>query len=141
MNVPAFLIRLLDPGRLSARIKMGPEDRICLEFAARLRMATFEGRLTAVWTHVGNELGGGRGKSSQIRYALAKHLGCITGAPDYFFLAPGGAGVIEFKAAKGVLSPNQEDFQHWCERQQIRHAVCRSADAGEAALRLWGFLR
>lgn len=140
MGVPAFLIRLLDPGRLSPRVKLGPEDRICIEFANRIRVAALEGRLRCVWTHVGNEVGGGYGKSSEIRYAIARALGFVTGTPDYLFLAPDRAAVIEFKSKDGSLSENQKLFRSWCELSGVPHAVCRSAEDGVAKLREWGFL-
>lgn len=137
---PAALIRLMHRPKLAPRLKLGPEDVFCIEFADRLRAWTIEGRLDAVWTHVGNEVAGGA-KNAQIRYAIARALGMITGATDYMFLWANGSGVLEAKAGRNSLTASQNDFAAWCTARGIRHRVIRSADDGETALKEWGILR
>lgn len=139
-GVPAALVRLMPRPRLGA-VKLGPEDRIGIEFANRLRAWTLEGRLTAVWSHVGNEVGGGRGYKSVIAYTIAKALGLVTGMSDYFFIWPGGGALLELKAAAGRQTEAQRDVEAWCEFVGIPYRVCRSADEGEAILREWGVLK
>ncbi|MRX32801.1 hypothetical protein [Aminobacter sp. MDW-2] len=137
---PAVLLRLMERPLLGKTLQLGPEDRICIEFANRLRAWTIEGRLSGVWTHIGNELAGGT-KNASIRYAIARALGLISGATDYVFLWDGGCGVIEAKAGKNDLTPRQVDFASWCAARRVPHRVMRSADEGEGILREWGALR
>lgn len=140
MIVPAFIRRLMADKKVGG-LKLGPEDRICIDFATRLRVAALEGRLRAIWCHVANEVGGGRGRSSAIAYRVAKALGLIPGAADYFFMWEGGGGVIEFKSETGRQTENQKDFQAWCEYLNVDYRIARSADEGEAILKEWGVLR
>lgn len=139
MTTPAFLVTLMDRPRLSPTMKKGPEDIICIDFANRLRVWTLEGRLRCVWTHPPHEAAGGT-KFAAIRYALARALGMITGAPDYLFMAAAGSWAIEMKAPGGSMTENQKNFRSWCEMHSIPFAVCRSADEAEAKLREWGVL-
>lgn len=138
MSTPAFLVSLMHRPPLG-NVKLGPEDRVAVEFANRLRAWTLEGRLKAIWSHIGNEIAGGV-KNAAIRYAIAKALGFISGFPDFVFAWKEGAGVIEFKAPKGTMSQNQKNFRSWCELIGIPYVVARSADEGEATLRAWGVL-
>jgi hypothetical protein len=135
--VPLFLVRLMQRPKLGS-LKVGPEDRISIELAERLRGWSLDGRLNAVWTHPANEVGGGT-KNAALRYTLAKALGMIPGTPDFLFIGPTSA-VIEMKAPGGSLSDNQKDFRDWCAMRGVNHAVCRSADDAEAKLREWGIL-
>ncbi len=135
MRLPTPILRLMAYHSLSARVRLGPEDRACLEFATRLRVATVENRLRAVWTHPANELA-----TKGLAAAIARALGLITGSPDYWFVWADGGGVIEFKSATGSLNPNQRDFRDWCRERGVRWALCRSADEAEGVLREWGAL-
>ncbi|EHK57744.1 hypothetical protein [Allomesorhizobium alhagi] len=137
---PAALLRLMTRPFLAPTLKLGPEDRICIEFANRLRAWTLEGRPVAVWSHIGNEIGGGT-KNANIRYAIAKALGMITGASDYVFLWPGGSAALEAKAPKGVQTAGQTDFEAWCTARGVPYRIMRSADEGEAILREMGVLK
>lgn len=139
MGVPMFLVKLMDRPKLG-KVKLGPEDLICIDFANRLRAYTLDGRLSAVWCHIGNEIGGGHGRSSQIAYSIGKALGVISGFPDYVFLWRGGCGLLEFKSGTGTLSENQRWFKAWSELSSLPYEVVRSADDGEAILRRWGVL-
>jgi len=135
MRTPAFLVRLMDYRRLSARMRLGPEDRVCLEFVTALRVAALEGRLSAVFCHVPNELAT-RGPAA----ALARALGLITGTSDYLFLWDGGAAALEAKAPGAYPSPIQRDFRDWCAARGVPWHVFRSADEGLAILRALGVL-
>lgn len=136
---PGCLLRLMARPKLSSALKLGPEDLICVEFANRLRAWTIEGRLSAVWSHVGNEVAGGS-KNAMIRYAIARGLGMISGASDYVFLWQGGSGAIEAKAGRNQQQPNQSDFESWCAARNVPYRLMRSADEGEQILRSWGIL-
>lgn len=139
--VPPFLLRLMVPTG-SGTLRLGPEDRIAREFADRLRAWSLEGRMTALWFHVPNELAGRHNdRRAAIRYGVAKALGLIPGVADYVFLSGTGAWVLEAKAPRGSLTATQKDFRAWCALHGVPHAVMRSADDGERALREWGVLR
>ncbi|EEQ92750.1 Hypothetical protein OINT_3000038 (plasmid) [Brucella intermedia LMG 3301] len=134
----AAILRLMLPGKLGA-VKLGPEDRITIELANRLRAWTIEQRLRAVWTHIPNEVGGGT-KNAKIRYAIAKALGMIPGASDFIFMWGAGAAAIEIKAPDGRQSANQSDFQKWCEAENVPYHIAKSADEAEKILRDLGVL-
>src|SRR5690554_4352168 len=111
--------------------KLGPEDREAKAFSDQLRLWTLNGELECVWWHTASELAGGRGKASQIRYAIAKALGLIPGSPDYVFLHPTkGAHLIEMKALRGSMTAAQKDFSAWCEDAGIPYVCVRGAEAG-----------
>lgn len=134
----AAVLRLMLTGKLGA-VKLGPEDRITIEFANRLRAWTIEQRLRAVWTHIPNEVGGGT-KNAKIRYAIAKALGMIPGASDFIFMWGAGSAAVEMKAPDGRQTANQSDFQIWCESEGVPYHVAKSADEAEAILRRLGVL-
>ena len=125
--------------------KKGPEDRLAIDVASMLRIASLEGRLSATWTCIPHEVGAVRKGSSafrlaQARYAKAKAMGLITGSADYVFVWPDGGGWIELKAPTGSLSPAQQDFRDWCAGAGTRFEVARSTDDVEAILIHWGVL-
>lgn len=138
MKTPAFLIRLMQYTSLSRRLRLGPEDFMAVQFANALRVHVLEGRLRAIWTHVPNELAGAARATPAA--AIARAAGLITGASDYLFLWDGGSGVLEAKSKTGSLSPSQKDWRDWCAANNVRHAVFRSVEEGEAQLRAWGVL-
>lgn len=137
MNVAIF--RLMFRPALG-KVKLGPEDIISIDFANRLRDWTMTNQLSAVWTHIPNEVAGGT-KNAGLRYAIAKALGMISGAADYVFLWSGGSAAIEMKAARGTQSQGQSDFQKWCELMNVPYHLVRSADEGEEILRSLGVLK
>lgn len=136
----ATLLHLMMPQKLSANLKLGQEDKICIEFANRLRAWTLQRQLIAVWSHIPNELAGGT-NNAKIRYAIAKALGMITGTADYLFLWRDGAAALEVKAARGIQSEGQKHFQVWCEMMGVPYFVVYSADEGERTLRNLGILK
>jgi len=123
---------------LARGTRLGPEDTMCSDFATRLRVATLEGRLRAVWTHPANELAFSFRKSP--RAAIAKALGLITGATDYLFMWGNGSAALEAKSRLGGLSSDQRDFRTWCAAHGVPHHVFRTADEGEAILQQLGVL-
>lgn len=137
----ASLLRLMDPGKLSgpAIRRMKPEECLSREVAGACRVWTLEGRLDAVWSHVPNEIGGSA-KNAKLLYAKTKHMGLISGAPDFFFVGRSGAVVIELKSKTGSLNPNQKDYRTWCETQRVPYHVCRTLAEVEAVLKAEGLL-
>jgi hypothetical protein len=61
-------------------------------------------------------------------------MGKIAGVPDYCFVGEKGSFFIEFKSAKGRLSPNQKIFEEWCRANKVNYFICRSAKEGFAIL-------
>lgn len=141
-NAPEWLEELLLRGPLS-RVRLTDEDRICIEFADRLREAALMGRLRCTFTHIPHEVGGGT-KNAALRYAIAKALGLVTGSADYVFVWKDGGGWIEFKrpatpdAAAGRLTKPQRHFREWCDRHQANWRLAQSANEGFAILKEWG---
>lgn len=135
MEVSDFLTRLMACGQLLRGTKLGPEDRLCIEFAQKLRELTLCGRLRAVWLHVPNE-----GKRSIWVGQLRRAMGMQTGCPDYLFLTPTGAYGIEFKAKRGTVRPSQKDFRAWMEEAGVGYALVRSVEDGIRSLESWNLV-
>lgn len=133
----ATMLRLMDYKTWKGRA--GPEDKLAIDVAIYLRVATLEGRLRATWTHIPHEVGG-RGKLAMIRMALAKAMGLIKGSTDYVFVWSDGGGWIELKAKDGSLTSEQKDFRDWCNATGCHHAVCRTLDDVVEELFSWGVL-
>lgn len=133
--VTQALLRLFNSCKAPAAAK--GEDAICLEFAARCKAWTFEGRLKAVWFHICNEF---TGKRRGAWGAQRTYMGRFPGLSDYAFLAAEGSAVIEFKYNGNTLGPYQEDFFTWCDHFMVKRAICYSADQAEAKLLEWGLL-
>lgn len=138
-TIPAYLARLMQHS--GTNLRLPPEDRLCRDFTAMLRAWTIDGSLRAVWTHPANELAGGLGKSSQIRYAKAKTLGMIVGASDYLFLSPNACLALEAKAGRNSLTEGQTDFRLWCADMGVPFAIFKTVEEGQAALVSCGLLK
>lgn len=136
-SVLSTLLRLMDYKTFKGRT--GPEDKLAIEVAIMLRVATLEGRLLAAWTHIPHEVAA-RGKFANIHMAKAKALGLIKGSCDYVFAGPTASGWIELKSDTGSLSPEQRDFRDWCQAMGANHAVCRSVAEVREKLFSWGLL-
>lgn len=119
--------------------RMGEEDRLSVEVATMLRVATVENRLIATWTHVPHEVAG-KGKFAAIYMAKAKAMGLIKGSADFVFVWKDGGGWIELKTATGSLSPEQRDFREWNHATGANHAVCRTLAEVTEKLIEWGVL-
>lgn len=135
MGIPSFLVLLLYRPTLPRHIRVKPEEAISIDIANRLRKASLEGRLAAVWSHISNE-----GRRSRIAGMVLNAVGLIAGAPDYFFIGASGGGLIEVKTLKGKMSERQTQYKQWCALVGVRHAVCFSADEVCATLKDWGLL-
>lgn len=123
------LMELLLPSRGVSSESLKPEQSICVDFANALRALTFEKKLSYVWFHVPNEFL----PSARINYTFElkqKHMGKISGVPDYCFMSSQDCFFIEFKAGKGRLSPNQKIFESWCLAKKIPYFLCFSAQEG-----------
>lgn len=141
----AALLRLMFYHPFKGKLR-GPEDRLAIDVATMLRVATLEGRLKATWTCIPHEVGATALKSkefnlAQARYAKAKAQGLITGSGDYVFVWNEGGGWIELKAPNGSLSPAQKDFRYWCMQSGSHYATCRTVEEVEQTLILWGALQ
>ena len=124
---------LMHRGKLNWNWALEPEQRLSIEFADIMRGLTLKGVYRGVWGHVPNE-----GKRHQIVAAIMKAMGMISGTPDYFFIWPGGAGVIELKFGDNKLTDNQWHYQLWCEAEGLNHAVCWSSQEAISKLTEWG---
>lgn len=94
----------------------GEETQIAYEFSTWLRKRTLEENFPFVWFHVANEVSSSRNKTFG---ALLKACGKLPGIADYIFLGKDKCFVIELKAEKGKLSPNQKTFKEWCEINKV----------------------
>lgn len=136
MFLIALMQRVAVPWKMGKRVvTIGPEERICIDFADELRFKTLQGDFRAVWLHIPNEA-----KRHPITALILKAMGIMTGAPDYVFCWKGGCGFIEFKSGKGKQTEWQKYFQSWCEYAGIPYVVCRSVADGTATLREWGVM-
>lgn len=131
------LLRLMDYKHFGGRL--GDEDRLSIDVATMLRVATLEGRLKAAWTHIPHEAAG-KGRFAAIYMAKAKALGLIKGSTDFVFVGTSGGGWIELKTPTGSMSPAQRDFREWCRIAAVNHAVCKSVDDVVDYLISWGLL-
>ena len=123
---------------LRGQIKLGPEERLCIQFAAELRAAVLEGRFKGVFAHPANELA--YGHKTGIKGAISKAMGMIAGTPDYLFLQRSASLALEAKAPGGTQTPNQRDFEEWCVLNLIPYEVFRTVEEGLSILKERGFL-
>jgi hypothetical protein len=131
------ILRLMDYRTFKGRV--GPEDRLTIEVATMLRVATVEGRLRATWSHLPHEAAG-KGKFAAIYMAKAKAMGLIKGSADLVFVWAGGGGWIELKTETGSLTKEQREFRDWCIATGCNHALCRSVEEVQRVLAEWGVL-
>lgn len=148
MATPAFLVRLMGHASLSlaAQRKLGPEDSMAYAFVNELRVATLQGRLSAVWTHPANELAGmvtfTKGKPRvPVQVAVAKALGLITGTSDYLFLSRTVSLALEAKSGTGRLTGDQRAFRDWCDAQGVPFHIFRTVAEGLDLLEGYGIYR
>lgn len=137
---PAFILRLMRYKPLRGKLKIGPEDRLSIDYANMLRVAAIEGRLQGVFTHPANELCFGH--KTGVKAAISRAMGMIVGTPDYLHLKKDGSLAMEAKApGSGKQTDNQKDFQAWCEEQGIPYRLFTTVKEGEAILMEFGFVR
>lgn len=115
------LLKILLPKRDLGHIKIGEEDRICIQFANYLRQLTLEGNLPYIWFHVPNQFG----MYKPIFGLKQGWMGRIPGVPDFCFMGK-KSFFIEFKTSKGKTSKEQNIFIEWCSVVDIPVYICRS---------------
>lgn len=109
--------------------KIGPEEAIQRSVKDYLDVAA----PYLMWWAVPN---GGMSKGQNGRN---KAMGARAGVLDLHFVLTGGRlAVIEMKAPKGTLSPEQKVFIAACGLSGVPWAVCRSVEEVEVTLRGWG---
>lgn len=119
---------LIPPSNISyAHLK--EEQKICVEFANEMRVLTLCGDFPYIWFHIPNEFL----PSARVNYSFElklKHMGKISGTPDYCFLSEKDSFFIEFKVPKGKLTENQMIFESWCIEHKVPYFICFSAQEG-----------
>lgn len=123
------LISLLLPYKGIVTSTLKPEQAMCVEFANTMRQMTLEGKLPFIWYHIPNEFL----PSKRINYSFdlkQKHMGKISGVPDYCFVGKESSFFIEFKAKKGYQTPSQKTFENWCLMVGVGYHICRSYQEG-----------
>jgi len=123
------LMELLLPSHGIDSSKLKPEQSICVEFANTLRQLTLENKLSYVWFHIPNEFL----PSTRVNYSFErkqKHMGKISGVPDYCFLGANDSFFIEFKAGKGKQTSTQIVFEEWCAAKKVPYFLCRTSKDG-----------
>ena len=123
------LMELLLPSHSITTSKLKPEQAICVEFANSMRQLTLEHKLSYIWFHIPNEFL----PSTRVNYSFEKkqkHMGKISGVPDYCFLAEKDSFFIEFKAGKAKQSPSQKVFEEWCATHGVPYFLCRTSIEG-----------
>lgn len=111
---------------------MKPEQRIHKAVAEFLRLALVEPAFFTTFP------AGGGGK---VRGALLKSMGLLPGMPDILVFWPRakglGAGGIELKTERGVVSDEQEKCMRRLWAVGAEYAVCRGVAEVEWYLREW----
>jgi hypothetical protein len=123
------LAKLLIPYKSLSYSLLKEEQKICVEFANHLRQLTLNGDFPYIWFHIANEFI----PSQRINFSFdlkQKHMGKITGLPDYCFISAKDSFFIEFKTAKGKQTEHQKLFEEWCKDNDIRYYIFRSANEG-----------
>jgi hypothetical protein len=129
MGMTNNLMALLLPYKSISATTLKAEEAICVEFANTLRQMTLENKLPFVWYHIANEFL----PSARRNYSFdlkQKHMGKISGVPDYCFMGNGKSFFIEFKAGKGRQTPAQKAFEEWCRSTGVDYHLCRSSKEG-----------
>lgn len=130
---------LMERSKLAWGWTIEPEQRICIEFADRMRIHVIQGTYYGIWGHCPNE-----GLRSKIVAAILRAMGMISGCADYSFMwvnlynGAQGRGVMECKVPGGQIQETQKLYKAMCDRFGISHAYFHSADEGEEILRGWG---
>jgi hypothetical protein len=78
-------------------------------------------------------------KRGQKAMNQARREGAAWGFPDIMCLAGGRTAFIEFKATKGEVSANQQDWLEWLSSAGFPATVARDPDEALAFLREQGF--
>lgn len=121
MSILLELSKILIPKSFLGKMKIGEEDRTCIQFANYLRQKTLDGDFPYVWFHVPNQIAVKR----PIFGVKQAWMGRISGVPDYCFMGK-NCFFIEFKSEKGRLSDSQNTYIKWCENVEVPVYICRS---------------
>lgn len=116
------------------RVFLKAEQRLCIEYADKLRDLTAKEKLKGIWCHVANER-----QAGWFTHLILSRMGMIKGSPDYWHIWEGGGCVIEFKV-DGELEEYQEYFRIWAWSENTPHAVCRSVNSAIDKLHEFGAL-
>lgn len=116
------------------------EDKLTNEIAIFLKIAVLEGKLKGVFFHVPNE-SVSKTKRDMLRIMKKKHLGMISGAPDFIIVTQDKTLFIELKTHKGRQSEFQKMFQEWSEKNGIQYYIVRSVEELETALKTNGIMQ
>lgn len=74
--------------------------------------------------HIANEA-----KRSRATWAVQQAMGFLPGLPDTQIIAPGGlVFMIEYKAGKRALTPDQNALAEWAAFYEIPYAIVRCLD-------------
>lgn len=103
------------------------EDKLTNEIAIFLKIAVLEGNLKGVFFHVPNE-SVSKTKRDMLRIMKKKHLGMVSGAPDFIIVTSNKTIFIELKTAKGHQSEFQKMFQIWSEKNGISYHIVRNVE-------------
>jgi hypothetical protein len=127
--LPAKLCSLIVPPSSITYALLKEEQKICVEFANEMRALTLQGKMPYIWYHIANEFL----PSARINYSFQskqKHMGKISGLPDYCFMSAKDSFFIEFKTIRGKQSENQKLFEEWCAMNKVDYFLCHSAKQG-----------
>lgn len=125
------LASLIIPNKAITYALLKDEQKMCVEFANEMRQLTMGKNFPYIWYHIANEFL----PSSRINYSFElkqKHMGKMSGLPDYCFMSKKDSFFIEFKTIKGRQSDNQKIFEYWCVTNGVDYFLCRSAKQGIA---------
>jgi hypothetical protein len=81
------------------------------------------------------------GKRSKVEGAIFKGLGVKRGVPDLVILYSGQIFGLEFKSAKGRVSPAQRQAMNAMEVAGARTSIAASVDEALVTLECWGVIR
>jgi hypothetical protein len=138
-TLPGILERISNRG-----MKLGPEDTLSAEVYDFMLDAVERGSYAGIFTHCAHESGAASSKLAKLRSMKRKRMGMVPGAADWWFMWPGGSGVIELKAPgtrDGGLSPTQRQFRDWCKASGIAWALANKLVEVERTLVEWGALK
>jgi hypothetical protein len=131
VSIKNQLLKILFPKSNLGYIKIGEEDRLCIEFANYLRQLTLETDFPYIWFHIPNQIG----LYKPIFGIKQGWMGRIPGVSDFCFVGRNKSFFIEFKSQKGKQSENQKIFEKWCKKNDIEVYVCRSMEEAKNVIK------
>lgn len=130
IDLKSNLCKLLIPYKNISYSNLKDEQMMCVEFANDMRQLTLGSDFPYIWFHIANEFLPSTRKNFSFDLKQ-KHMGKISGLPDYCFMSPNDSFFIEFKTSKGRQSDNQKIFEGWCCMTSIKYHICRSSKEGK----------